>query len=477
MKSFWAIVKLTLRNSIRSHLFQLLLFLLLLCVVLIPSTINGDGTAAGFIRISLLYSLSAASTILALSSIWLGCFVMAQDIDNYQLHMVVAKPVSRIKIWLAKWVGINLLHFSLLLLSALAIYAIIMFKFNQQNFPKEEREKIRNEVLVGRRVFWPYRPDYEERSRQLVARRIKEKEQQGVAVDRSPQAQDNLLSEARKEVISQDTQVPFGQNRVWVFPHVPETAGALFLRFRPYIGKVATEGQRMTRVWWEVGVPQKSTAVTDANRVLGQNPQAGYEVYFAPMAEFPEQVMSGEFHEKVIPAGAGVVTPDNRVIFRYTNADDAQGSQFFQLTDGPKLLIKVIGFFENYLRAILIIALELLILSGLGCAFGGFLTMPTAVFVVVSYLLFGSIAVYMTGLSYVSGMADKIGQFIAKLLLVAVIPLQAFEVTGLVASGEIIELEFIWKLFWYYFLCRALPIFIFGIIFYRRRELGLVIRK
>ena len=110
MKPFWAIVKLTLRNAVRSHLFQLLLFLLLLCVVLIPSTISGDGTAGGFIRISLLYSLSAVSTILALSSIWLGCFVMAQDIDNYQLHMVVTKPVSRVKIFAAGFGFGDLFH-------------------------------------------------------------------------------------------------------------------------------------------------------------------------------------------------------------------------------------------------------------------------------------------------------------------------------------------------------------------------------
>ena len=63
------------------------------------------------------------------------------------------------------------------------------------------------------------------------------------------------------------------------------------------------------------------------------------------------------------------------------------------------------------------------------------------------------------------------------LLLVVVIPLQAFEVTGIVASGEIIELALIWKLFWFYFLCRALPLFALGIFFYWRRELGLVIRK
>ena len=477
MKPFWAIVKLTLRNAVRSYLFQLLLFLLLLCVVLIPSTISGDGTAGGFIRISLLYSLSAVSTILALSSIWLGCFVMAQDIDNYQLHMVVTKPVSRVKIWLAKWVGINILHLFLLLVSALAIYFIIMAKYNQQNFPEKEREKIRNEVLVGRRVFWPYRPDYDEQSRRLVTQRIKEREQRGIAVDRSPEAQDNLLRDARREVISQDTQAHYGQPRSWVFPHIPDTGKPMFLRYRPYIGKVATEGQRMTRVWWEIGMPQLQNPSAGGNSVFDQNAKAGYEVYFVPMAEYPEQVMSGEFHEKTIPAGVKVITPDHQVVFRYTNADDAQGSQFFQLTDGPKLLIEVAGFFENYMRAILVIAMELLILSGLGCAFGGFLTMPTAVFVVISYLLFGSFAVYMTGLSYVSGAADQIGQFIAKLLLVVVIPLQAFEVTGIVASGEIIELALIWKLFWFYFLCRALPLFALGIFFYWRRELGLVIRK
>ena len=68
MKSYWAIVKLTFRNALRSHIFQLLLLLLLLAVIVIPTTVSGDGTAGGFIRVSLLYSLSTVSFILALSS-------------------------------------------------------------------------------------------------------------------------------------------------------------------------------------------------------------------------------------------------------------------------------------------------------------------------------------------------------------------------------------------------------------------------
>ena len=103
--------------------------------------------------------------------------------------------------------------------------------------------------------------------------------------------------------------------------------------------------------------------------------------------------------------------------------------------------------------------------------------MPTAIFVEVAYLLFGSFSVYMTNQSYLNGAADQIGLFVAKLLLIVVIPLQAFEHTNALAGGELIEWSLIWNLFWYYFLCRAVPLLLLGIYFYRRRELGLVIRK
>ncbi|MBQ9803404.1 MAG: hypothetical protein IJW35_01025 [Lentisphaeria bacterium] len=72
MRAFWAIVMLTLRKALRSHVFQLLLLLLLLCVAVIPVSISVS-KAEEFIQVSLLYSLWAVSIILALSSLWLGC--------------------------------------------------------------------------------------------------------------------------------------------------------------------------------------------------------------------------------------------------------------------------------------------------------------------------------------------------------------------------------------------------------------------
>ena len=98
MRAFLAIVKLTFRHAVRSHIFQLLLGVLLLCIALIPTTVI-NSSAADFLRSALFYSLWIVSAVLGLSAMWLGCYVMTCDIDSYQLHMVVSKPVSRVVIW------------------------------------------------------------------------------------------------------------------------------------------------------------------------------------------------------------------------------------------------------------------------------------------------------------------------------------------------------------------------------------------
>ncbi|MBR7104699.1 MAG: hypothetical protein IKC65_07130 [Lentisphaeria bacterium] len=476
MRPFISIVKLTFRHALRSHIFQLLLGVLLFAVLFIPGTV-GAGTASDFIKVSLLYSLWAVSIILALSSIWLGCFVMTTDIDSYQLHMIVAKPVSRVVIWLGKWTGVNLINLILLLGSGLLIYSIILYRFNNGDFPADEREKIRNEVMVGRRVYPAMRPDYGLLSREALKRRILRLQAQGANVDLSPASQEKMLKDVLREVVSGDSELKAGQRKVWAFPDLPAGLNEpIYLRYRPYVGKVASEDQRMTRLMIYAGVPRQKEQKQNSS-VFSGDPRANYDIFMIALAEKPEQVMSGEFHEKMLRPEWKVVTPDNRVVISIENVDPGRGTLFFQPADGPKLLIKAAGFFENYMRAILVIALELLILSGFACSFGGCMSMPVAVFVEIGYLLFGSFSVYMTGLTYRSGAADRFGVFIAKLLLVVVIPLQAFDVTGSVANGELLEWSFIWRLVWYYLLCRALPLFLLCIWIYRKRELGLIIRK
>lgn len=477
MRSFFAISMLTIRNAFRSHLFLLLLGVLLLCVAVIPNVVSaGLGSASEYIRISLLYSSSAVATVLALSSVWLGCYAMNHDIENYQLHMVVSKPVSRPKIWLAKWFGVAMLHVVLLFVAGTVIYATILAQFYRRDFSAADRQRVENEVLVGRRVFLPTRPDVDFIVRETLRNKREQLEKDGKNVDTSPQAQEKQLSDTRKEVLAAMSSAKPGGDFPLIYAGLdPDLKEPLYLRYRLYINKVATEGQRETHGLWRLGIPRVEKQTT--GNIFEQAKTGGYSVQYFPLSQLPESIRSGEFHEKKLNPEWKMVSPDGKVGLLYTNFDRQNGTQYFQPKDGPKLLMRVTGFAANYYRGLVVIALELMILAGLGCAAGGILTLPTALFVVISYLLFGSFASFMAGTSYFGNAADYIGYYVGKALLLVVIPVQEFGVTELLADGELIEFGYIGKLFYAYLLFRALPLFVFGILLYRRRELGLVVRK
>ena len=475
MKAFRAIVGLTFRNAMRSHIFQLLLAVLLLCVVVIPVSVS-VGKAEEFIRVSLLYSLWAVSIVLSLSSLWLGCFVMSRDIDNYQMHMIASKPVSRITVWLGKWVGINLVNIILLFAASAAVYGIVMYRYHtaadrsryaeragERKLLEAEKERIRTKVLVGRRGYLPERPDVEKRADEIVQSMV------AAAVKSGKRPSDEEIAAMRLDVkkrLQAPVEVLPGRPREWRFRSVPLSLNGsdIYLRYRPYIKKVSSEDQRNTHLLWGFLEPRK-------------NPDTGaVSVYPRLLTPQPEQVFTGVFHEKILPKGS--VAPDGTVTIFVSNLDRYGDKHYYQQADGPKLLVPVCGFEENFLRGLLVMTIQLLLLSGIACAFGGFLTMPTAVFMVVSYLLFGSFSMILTDSEFFVGSGfDRLGQVVAGWLLKVVIPLQRFDITDMLAGGELIEYGFIGQLFLRYFILRGVPLFLLGIWLYRRRELGAAVRK
>ena len=474
MRAFSAIVKLTFRHAVRSHIFQLLFGVLLLCVLLIPTTVI-NSSAADFLKSSIFYSLWIVSAVLGLSSIWLGCFIMTCDIDSYQLHMVVSKPVSRITVWLGKWTGVCLVNLLLLAAASTAVYFIILYRFNNLEFPPGEKERMRAEVLVGRRAFRADRPDYSEAINELVRQKIKRLTSQGRTVD--TQMQEKLIKDSQLEVVSRDSEAKVGVVKSWRFSNIPGNTGkSLFLRYRPYINKVASEDQRPAHLLWSVGIPRERKAPAQAGPLAQQNAKT-YDLYLYPLDDKPDQVMTGVFHEKELKPEWKVVSSDGYVFMTVVNLDRLGGTMFFQPADGPKLLVPATGFAGNYARAVLVIGMELMLLAALSCAFAGCLSMPVAIFMVLSYLLFGAFSVYMVNLEYLAGFADRFGQFVGKVLLWVVIPLQRFDVSSVVSDGVLVEWAFIGSLFFHMIVLKALPLVLLGIYFYNKRELGLIVRK
>ncbi len=481
MTAFNAIVKLTLRNALRSHIFQLLLALLVLCAVALPMTVSGSGEGArAYIQIALKYSLGTVGFILALSTVWIASLVMTQDVESYQLHMVVAKPVSRIKIFLAKYLSVVLLHAVLLLLAGITIFAVVLYRFGKNDFPAEERQRIENEVMVGRRVYFPKPPDMEKLTREALAQQLEEMKKAGrgrVTADAAEMEKDirNGLSE---EMLRQRSEVLFRKFGEWEYENLPKNMkNPIYLRYRLYVGKVDTEAQRNTTGWWVGYFEEKKQSIGNGKEIEQAVPVAeeDFTRTWRPLSPAPEQNYAGEFHEKVLPAS--VIDREGKVNVRYINIDNAQDKVYFQTIDGPKLLIKVTGFTGNFVRGLLVILLMLMVYAGISCCAAAAFSMPTSIFTVLSYMFLGSVAPLVMTTSQLADPSKYTGYWIGKVAMLIVAPLQEFEISQKIAGGELVEFSYLGSLFWQYYLLRALPFILLGLWLFWKRELGLVIRK
>src|SRR6476661_290624 len=122
MRRTLAIAILTLRAAFRYRVVLVMALLLLAGVIVLPLIIKDDGTARGFTQIILTYTLALTTTLLGFATLWLSCGILAREIEEAQMQMVVVKPIARWQIWFGKWLGILILNGMLLSLAGAAIY-------------------------------------------------------------------------------------------------------------------------------------------------------------------------------------------------------------------------------------------------------------------------------------------------------------------------------------------------------------------
>jgi hypothetical protein len=562
MIALYAIVKLTFKSVLRSHIFQILLALLLFTIIALPVTLVGDGTALAQIQISLQYCLGAVSFILSLSTIWLSCFAMSNDIETYQIHMLISKPVSRVTIWFGKALGILIIHTFLLFLSAGLIYILILcqfkdrmflryvewplgiimvlsgvvlifsagiwinklsqkffklktskhghrvysnstfllkttvisfavliiaflsffamnWQFDRNTFSLLARDKIRNEVLVGRRVYMPQLPDMKKRVGEVYGKMVKNlpANRRNIPAAKKREIRNNIY----KQLILRRGEVRAGSSKFWSYKGLdPHLSAPVFLRYRAYVGKVSSEEQRETYGLWGA---RFFIPVNPSDKKSGKS--GGVKAAFGSLTPGSVKIMGGVFNETILPPD--IISSKGESIIGFTNFDPQRKTIFFQKNDGPQLLVKVTGFIENYIRGIFIIFLKLLLLTGFSCAIGGLFSASVAIFSVISYLLVGVFSTYlinfenemidMGGPPPVQSIQDIIGGITSKGAMLFIIPMQNFEISSLLSGGELIEYAMIGKLILFNLLLKGIPFIILGIFLYQRREMGLVIKK
>ena len=476
MTAFLAIVKLTIRSAVRSHIFRLLLILLLLSIFLLPFTLLGDGTPKGEVQIFLQYCLGFAGFILCLSSVWLACSEVSSDIETAQIHMIAVKPVRRAVVLLGKYTGVVLIHLALLLVAAAAVYAFLSFRLASSELSEQDRMMLDEQVLTARALYKPVRPDFTALAQQELDRRIAAAREHGqdVLQYQDDQARQEAFLEIRKELIATYGLVSEGDAMIWQFEGLPKDLtddDLVFLRYTIYVNRYFTQDQNSVRGHWFF-----------AANYTRPDDNGGETVVSDLMALPEEDILTAAQNEMAVPIRNTFFVYDGKAEVGFMNKDTKTGELNFEEGRGPFLLIRETGFFSNYCRAILVMAVGILSVTLLAAAVAACMSLPIAIFFSAAYMLVGALANYLVSsipdvIDFQAEYTGTFGYQFGDLMLNLIVPLQDFFVTGHLANGELVSFPFIGMLFAKDFVLRTLPVFLLGAWIYTRRELALVSKR
>jgi hypothetical protein len=524
VKAFLAILKQTIRSSVRSKVFLVLFALILLCVVGLPLTIRGDNTAAGLIQVSLTYSLNLVVALISASCLWLGCSLLASEIEGYQVHLTVTKPCPRWVLWTGKFVGVFLMHAIILVISMLLVYGLTFFRLDRAHkaglFNEDDMARLNREFLVARREFRPRLPDLSQRVQVEYEKRVR----QGLV---DPKSTDEL---AVKKAIMQDliegvlrnTTLKPGETATWEYKGVklPSDDATLSVRLRAYSNDAINTNQNdltldvgflyfgeagetagIPTVWYTEGIGAPFVAPGGVWRELStiapntpKNAEGQYVVGADTYPTFAKDLVNKDHENSVsltirnlgdigLPARESI-PQDEESLKAYDRAVRSR-TAVFQAADGPTLLCPVGTFGQNYARTMVMALYQLAFLAALGCTVGALFSTPVAVFAAIAYLIIGLVVPFAMdapvqgpdGSYMYANMWERAAHYMATTVQTLVVTVDDLNTTGDLAAGRLVEAKDLGWAFLRVIVIRSGLLAGLGIYFLTRRELGLVVRR
>ncbi len=424
MNSLVAIAILTIQKCLRSYLFQIVLFILFIGNVILIQSIDGDGTALGHFQILVSYTFSFTGYLLAFTAIWFGCFVVGDDIDQKQVHMILSKPISKIQFLLGKFSGICLLQFVLLVIFSIVFGITIFAKLDNKKYPDYEIQRLKKNVLTASKRF----PS---------------------TVDKVSTSTNGEPGSMSKRLV----EIPIHTMKTWHFKDLsfPEKGDTILLRYRMFLNSPNSDDQRPSQGIWWVNNPSDNK--------------------FYPI---PLVVHTGKVQEISLPSEA--ISNTGELSIQYENRDQHAQSMLIPQINGPFLFISKSSFLDNYVRMVIMIYFKLIFSAIIGVAAGSLFSLPMAIFFATSYMIIGVIIVFIRStfpeteatLNFISQAAYYIRTFAGYIT----IDLRQFYVIEQLMRGEFIEFSRIITVFAKTILFHGITIFLLGSYFFQKRELG-----
>ncbi len=224
MRRIWAVTRHTFAQCLRMKVAAAFIVLLGVTLAVLPAIMKGDGTLAGKIRTLLSYGSSLTALLLSAVTIFASVAVVASDVSDKQVFLVVTKPLARWQYVLGRWLGIVALDAVLLVCAGGSIYAFAEHLRGQSALTPSDRRAVETEVFTARQRVLPLPPDVQSQVDRRVAR-LKDEGRYQDAVEAyksrargdAAKAEQLLLDQIRSEEASAIQSVGVGGAFLWRF--------------------------------------------------------------------------------------------------------------------------------------------------------------------------------------------------------------------------------------------------------------------
>jgi len=379
----WAVARQMIAECIRMKIALVFVVLLVLIVLGLPFSIEGDSSMAGAVQAFLSYSLTAISVLLGILTIFLSRS-LSDELVNRQILLLVSKPVARWQYILGKWVGMSLFNVSFVLFSGVAVWGMVQYLAATRAplDPLYDEKELHNEVLVARHVSKFNVPDYTQEAEREYQLRLEQGVYNDVLDFDEKREKKRLLGlfDARWRV------VPPLDARVFEFENVlcdRSPQSQVQVRYKTEVTNYPPD--EIFRALWIFGNPDKGTK----------------------QYAYPVRHVVGRYHTMAFPADA--VAADYTLTVRFENRNVFPNEpQFrnlieFQTAEGVEVLF-VVGSFEGNLARLLVLVLcKLMLLSAVSLLATTVFSFPVAALVSFSfYALAGCSAFIWDSLKFAS---------------------------------------------------------------------------
>lgn len=366
MQQIFAIALLSIRNAVRSKVVLSLLAMLVITLVILPVSIRGDGTITGLIQIMLSYTLGMAGIMIALTTLWAGSSSISLEIDDKTIQMIATKPVSRLQLWLGKWLGLNVINAVLLIVCGITVMSMLQWRVHPDRLATPEQANEARRLLSARVAIHPIEPSID-----LAVQQRFDQVRESESITDTAQ-QEELRRRIHQQILTEHNTITPGERKTWNFGAVPDYGRSreVTLEFR-FSSSVL--GQNTVRGQWMIGTPgNPDILVMEDNRVSRVLNQISFNL---------DERWSGE-----------------DLLISYKVMEPEKLSVIFE-SDRMALLVHRGGFIANFARALLILFGQLALLAAVGVAAGSLFSLPIANFVSCFVLILIQCSTYIQGIA------------------------------------------------------------------------------